>query len=162
MVARSFGGTPRRRPTSPSTRDAGGAPRSSARRFVTRRNPSIIPRLDAPFSRDFVSFTHTRARRYANKTCIACPNPIAVGPARPREPTPTLSFRFQALSGFARACGTPRRAREGRRIERRIDRRSTFLRPNRESFTRDTREGTREHRLGGVVGASLLCDPSLC
>ena len=42
MVARSFGGTPRRRPTSPSTRDAGGAPRSSARRFVTRRNPSSL------------------------------------------------------------------------------------------------------------------------
>ena len=161
MVARSFGGTPRRPPTSPSTRDNGrGA--SVVGSSIRDSSQPIIPRLDAPFSRDFVSFTHTRARRYANKTCIACPNPIAVGPARPREPTPTLSFRFQALSGFARACGTPRRAREGRRIERRIDRRSTFLRPNRESFTRDTREGTREHRLGGVVGASLLCDPSLC
>ena len=161
MVARSFGGTPRRPPTSPSTRDNGrGA--SGVGSAIRDSSQPIIPRLDAPFSRDFVSFTHTRARRYANKTCIACPNPIAVGPARPREPTPTLSFRFQALSGFARACGTPRRAREGRRIERRIDRRSTFLRPNRESFTRDTREGTREHRLGGVVVASLLCDPSLC
>ena len=161
MVARSFGGAPRRPPTSPSTRDNGrGA--SGVGSAIRDSSQPIIPRLDAPFSRDFVSFTHTRARRYANKTCIACPNPIAVGPARPREPTPTLSFRFQALSGFARACGTPRRAREGRRIERRIDRRSTFLRPNRESFTRDTREGTREHRLGGVVGASLLCDPSLC
>ena len=161
MVARSFGGTPRRPPTSPSTRDNGrGA--SVVGSAIRDSSQPISPRLDAPFSRDFVSFTHTRARRYANKTCIACPNPIAVGPARPREPTPTLSFRFQALSGFARACGTPRRAREGRRIERRIDRRSTFLRPNRESFTRDTREGTREHRLGGVVGASLLCDPSLC
>ena len=161
MVARSFGGAPRRPPTSPSTRDNGrGA--SGVGSAIRDSSQPISPRLDAPFSRDFVSFTHTRARRYANKTCIACPNPIAVGPARPREPTPTLSFRFQALSGFARACGTPRRAREGRRIERRIDRRSTFLRPNRESFTRDTREGTREHRLGGVVVASLLCDPSLC
>jgi hypothetical protein len=161
MVARSFGGTPRRRLTSPSTRDAGGAPRSSARRFVTRRNPSALDSTLHSRETLFLSPIHEHVDTLI-KHASRAQTLSQVGPARPREPTPTLSFRFQALSGFARACGTPRRAREGRRIERRIDRRSTFLRPNRESFTRDTREGTREHRLGGVVGASLLCDPSLC
>ena len=159
MVARSFGGTPRRRPTSPSTRDAGGAPRSSARRFVTRRNPSSLDSTLHAREILFLSPIHEHVDtpiKHASRAQTLS-HSARLDPASRRRP-----FRFKVFSGFARACGTPRRAREGRRIQRRIDRRSTFLRPNRESFTRDTREGTREHRLGGVVGASLLCDPSLC
>ena len=159
MVARSFRGTPRRRPTSPSTRDAGEAPRSSARRFVTRRNPSSLDSTLHSRETLFLSPIHehvdTQIKHASRAQTLS--HSARLDPASRRRP-----FRFKAFSGFARACGTPRRAREGRRIERRIDRRSTFLRPNRESFTRDTREGTREHRLGGVVGASLLWDPSLC
>lgn len=160
MVARSFGGTPRRRPTSPSTRDAGEAPRSSARRFVTRRNPSSLDSTLHSRETLFLSPIHEHVDtpiKHASRAQTLSNRP---GSTPRADADPFVSF--QSFSGFARACGTPRRAREGRRIGRRIDRRSTFLRPNRESFTRDTRGGTREHRLGGVVGASLLCDPSLC
>ena len=98
MVARSFGGTPCRRPTSPSIDARRGRGASVVGSAIRDSSQPIIPRLDAPFSRDFVSFTHTRARRYANKTCIACPNPVKparLDPASRRRPFCFVSKLFR-------------------------------------------------------------------